>query len=76
MATPEESGRLIVDILKNRGPDSAVHIAAFNAGAALYVAEQAADLKEGVALALEAVAGGEALNQLERLKQKEEELYA
>ncbi|MCY8223679.1 anthranilate phosphoribosyltransferase [Bacillus haynesii] len=76
VATPEESGRLIVDILKNRGPDSAVHIAAFNAGAALYAAEQAADLKEGVALALEAVASGEALDQLERLKQKEEELYA
>ncbi|MGX1723194.1 anthranilate phosphoribosyltransferase, partial [Bacillus haynesii] len=76
VATPEESGRLIVDILKNRGPDSAVHIAAFNAGAALYAAEQAADLNEGVALALEAVASGEALNQLERLKQKEEELYA
>lgn len=45
VATPEESGRLIVDILKNRAPDSAVHIAAFNAGAALYVAEQAPGLK-------------------------------
>ncbi|KAA6451675.1 anthranilate phosphoribosyltransferase [Bacillus swezeyi] len=74
--TPEESGRLIVDILKNQSAESALHIAVFNAGAALYVADQASGLKEGVDMALKTIKSGEAFNQLERLKQKEEEMYA
>ncbi|KKB74762.1 anthranilate phosphoribosyltransferase [Bacillus sp. TH008] len=76
VGTPEESGRLILDILQNNSSESALHIAALNAGAALYVAGQAGGLKEGVSAALETIKSGKALKQLERLKQKEEEMYA
>ncbi|ASB88710.1 anthranilate phosphoribosyltransferase [Bacillus sonorensis] len=76
VGTPEESGRLILNILRNNSSDSALHIAALNAGAALYVSGRASGLKEGAAAALETIKSGEALKQLERLKQEEEEIYA
>jgi anthranilate phosphoribosyltransferase len=74
--TPEESGKLITSVFHNETSGAALHIIAFNAGAALYAAGRAQDMKEGVEIALKAIKSGKALAQLERLKQKKEELYA
>ncbi|MDA7025640.1 anthranilate phosphoribosyltransferase [Bacillus sp. CLL-7-23] len=73
--TAEESGQVIIDIFKQNSSESALHIAAFNAGAALYVADQVSSLKEGVAVALATIEKGKALHQLFQLK-REEERYA
>lgn len=72
----EESALLIQNIFANKAPLSALHITALNAGAAIYTAGLANDLKEGTKTALEAIQNGDAKKQLERLKQKEEEMYA
>ncbi|HHH13012.1 MAG TPA: anthranilate phosphoribosyltransferase [Thiolapillus brandeum] len=63
---PEESLAVIRSVLEDHaGP--ARDIVALNAGAAIYVAGVAADLKEGVEKARQALAGGEARNRLDRL---------
>ncbi|MGG3642946.1 anthranilate phosphoribosyltransferase [Bacillus gobiensis] len=74
--TPEESGKIITSVFNNRTSGTALHIIAFNAGAALYTAGKAQNLKEGVEIALDAIKTGKALDQLEKLKQKKEEFYA
>jgi len=63
---PEESLAVIRSVLEDHaGP--ARDIVALNAGAAIYVAGVAADLKEGVEKARQALASGEARNRLDRL---------
>ncbi|KXZ21590.1 anthranilate phosphoribosyltransferase [Bacillus nakamurai] len=74
--SPEESASLIQNIFANRCSPSALHITALNAGAAIYTAGIANSLKEGTEAALETIKNGNAKRQLERLKQKEEEIYA
>ncbi|AMQ68194.1 MULTISPECIES: anthranilate phosphoribosyltransferase [Bacillus] len=76
VSSSEESALLIQNIFANEAPSSALHITALNAGAAIYTAGLANDLKEGTKTALEAIQNGDAKRQLERLKQKEEEMYA
>ncbi|XYR61826.1 anthranilate phosphoribosyltransferase [Bacillus amyloliquefaciens] len=76
VSSSEESALLIQNIFANKAPSSALHITALNAGAAIYTAGLANDLKEGTKTALEAIQNGDAKRQLERLKQKEEEMYA
>ena len=76
VSSSEESALLIQNIFANKAPSSALHITALNAGAAIYTAGLANDLKEGMKTALEAIQNGDAKRQLERLKQKEEEMYA
>ena len=74
--SPKESACLIQNIFENKSSSSALSITAFNAGAAIYTAGITASLKEGTELALETITSGGAAAQLERLKQKEEEIYA
>ncbi|CJS24984.1 anthranilate phosphoribosyltransferase [Streptococcus pneumoniae] len=74
--SPKESAYLIQNIFENKSSSSALSITAFNAGAAIYTAGITASLKEGTELALETITSGGAAAQLERLKQKEEEIYA
>ncbi|MGG0052437.1 anthranilate phosphoribosyltransferase [Bacillus atrophaeus] len=74
--SPQESALLIQKIFENESNSSALNITALNAGAAIYAAGIAANMKEGVQLALETIKNGNARAQLERLKQKEEEIYA
>ncbi|MBT2575461.1 anthranilate phosphoribosyltransferase [Bacillus sp. ISL-51] len=74
--SPEESAHLIQNIFANQCVPSALHITALNAGAAIYTAGIANSLREGTEAALETIKNGDAKRQLERLKQKEEEIYA
>lgn len=74
--SPEESANTIQNIFANQCPPSALHITALNAGATIYTAGIANSLKEGTEAALETIKNGDAKRQLERLKQKEEEIYA
>ncbi|MCC8351367.1 anthranilate phosphoribosyltransferase [Bacillus sp. AF23] len=74
--SPTESAHLIQNIFENKSSRSALYITAFNAGAAIYTAGIAETLKEGTELALETIVSGGAAAQLNRLKQKEGEIYA
>ncbi|HLT00889.1 MAG TPA: anthranilate phosphoribosyltransferase [Geminicoccaceae bacterium] len=63
VASPEESRRMVLEVLENR-PGPAREIVALNAGAALYVAGVAHDIGEGVERARAALADGGALTRL------------
>jgi anthranilate phosphoribosyltransferase len=63
---PEESLEMLRAALGDR-PGPARDIVTLNAGAAIYAAVRAADLGEGVGMARQAIASGEALRRLERL---------
>ncbi len=63
---PEESLAVIRSVLEDH-PGPARDIVLLNAGAAIYVAGLAADLKEGVEKARRALSSGEARNRLDRL---------
>ena len=66
--TGEENAALIVRILEGaeRGPDR--DVVALNAGAALFMAGRADDLRDGVELAVTTIESGAAHEQLERLR--------
>jgi anthranilate phosphoribosyltransferase len=62
----EANAAALMDVLKGK-PGAYRDVAVFNAAAALIVAGRAKDLKEGVAIAQEAVVSGEAEGRLDRL---------
>jgi anthranilate phosphoribosyltransferase len=62
---PAENARLTRSVLEGRERGAKRDVVLFNAGAALYLAEQTADLKEGVARAAELVDSGAAAAKLE-----------
>jgi anthranilate phosphoribosyltransferase len=62
----EANATALMDVLKGK-PGAFRDVAVFNAAAALIVAGLAKDLKEGVAIAQEAVVSGEAEGRLDRL---------
>ena len=64
---PEENAELMAKVLSGEGGPLA-DITAVNAGAALYVAGKADDLKSGTAAALAALADGSVARKLEELK--------
>lgn len=76
--SPEESAKLIQNILNHQTGGAPLHITALNAGAALYVAGKSESLMAGTLKAIETIKNGAAKEQLARLKQKtrEEEIYA
>ncbi len=63
---PEDSLRIMRSVLEDH-PGPARDIVALNAGAAIYTAGLAKDLKEGVAKARQAISSGEARNRLDKL---------
>jgi anthranilate phosphoribosyltransferase len=63
--TPEESQAVLRGVLKNEA-GAARDIVILNAGAALYAANVAASIKEGIALAREAIATGAAHQKMEQ----------
>ncbi len=66
-ATAQGNAEIIVDILN--GKKSAKRdIVIFNAATALYAADKAASIKEGIGLAEKSIDSGEALKKLEQLK--------
>ena len=69
--TPEDSKAMLMGVLENRDDPAlkaAKEIVALNAGVALYAANVAPDMAQGIALAREALASGAALAKLAALK--------
>ena len=64
---PEENAARMSALLKGAGSEAEADAVAFNAGALLMTAGLAADLKEGVARAADALASGEPNRILRRL---------
>jgi anthranilate phosphoribosyltransferase len=68
VANPEESKAIVLSVLDNtRGP--ALDIVCLNAGAALYAADIAKNIDEGLAMAKEAVANGKAKAKMQEFVQ-------
>lgn len=65
---PAFNARIAYDILKGRG-DLKCGVVLLNAGCAIYAADQAASIKEGVVKAAESIDSGAALKKLELLKE-------
>ncbi len=63
----EENARVIKEILMGRETGPKRDMVALNAGAAIYAAEAAIDLKAGVKKALEVLSSGKAMDKLEEL---------
>ena len=75
VATPQESKLLLESVLRNQ-PGPARDIVVLNAGVALYAADVAATMADGVALAREALASGQALAKMQRFVARTQELLA
>ncbi len=71
--TPQESMGLLTAVLNNE-PGPARDIVLLNAGVALYAADVAATMDEGVTLAREAVASGKALAKMHQFVQRTQSL--
>src|SRR5829696_4931296 len=71
--TPEQSKTLLLAVLANE-PGPARDIVMLNAGVALYAANVAPSMAEGVALAREAIASGKALLKLQQFVARTQEL--
>jgi len=65
--TPEENADILMAVLRGIS-DPRREIVLANAGAALYVAGRAQDLREGIALAAESIDSGAAIGALEKMK--------
>ena len=71
--TVEQSSAMVLAALENKA-GAARDIVALNAGAAIYVADQAASMEEGVEQAFEAIAGGAARAKLDQFVQLTQQL--
>lgn len=65
--TAQDNAKMLVDILKGE-PGPRREIVLFNAAAAIYVADKASSIQEGLALAQESIDSGKAYEKLELLK--------
>lgn len=66
---PEDNARIILDVLEGREGGAARSAVLLNAGAAIFVADRAGSLADGVGVAAEAVDSGAAREALERLRE-------
>ena len=73
--TPEQSRAVLLSVLENE-PGPARDIVVLNAGVALYAANVAVSMADGIALAREAVASGKALAKLHQFITRSKELAA
>jgi anthranilate phosphoribosyltransferase len=73
--TPEQSKAMLRGVLDNE-PGPARDIVLLNAGAALYAANVATSIAEGIAMAREAVASGKALAKMHQFVARTKELAA
>ena len=67
--TPEENAAVVAAVLAGRRRDAARSIVLANAGAAICVADLAGSLREGVAMAADAIDGGFAVRKLAELRE-------
>ncbi|MDQ0337650.1 anthranilate phosphoribosyltransferase [Caldalkalibacillus uzonensis] len=70
--TPQESAKLIVDVLSGKNKGAAYDIVCFNAGAALYVGQKAPTLAQGVELAKTLIDSGQAYRHYQLMKENKE----
>jgi anthranilate phosphoribosyltransferase len=73
--TPEQSKKLVLSVLDNE-PGPARDIVVLNAGVALYAADVASTMADGIALAREAIASGKALAKMHQFVTRTRELAA
>jgi anthranilate phosphoribosyltransferase len=73
--TPEQSKAILLSVLDNE-PGPARDIVLLNAGIALYAANVAASMADGVKLAREALASGKALSKMHQFVGRTRELAA
>ena len=66
---PAENREIILAILQGKGDKAKTEIALLNSGAALYAAEKALSIAEGIALARATIASGAAMKKLEELRE-------
>ena len=62
---PQSNALALAAVLRGDGPSAARDVVAFNAGAAIYLADRAPSIADGVRLALEALASGAAARKLD-----------
>jgi anthranilate phosphoribosyltransferase len=67
---PAKNATIVEGVLAGRDSGPARDVVVLNAGAALVVAGRASELRDGVALAIDAIASGAAIDQLERLRRR------
>ena len=66
-ANPKENAEIVLSILKNKEKEAKRDVALLNAAAAIYVAEQAADIQEAFSAAEQSLDSGAALKKLNEL---------
>jgi len=64
---PETNKKMTLDLLEGRGSDAVEGIISANAGAVVYLADEAGSLEDGAGRARTAIRSGKALEQLEKL---------
>lgn len=62
---PQSNALALAAVLRGDGPSAARDVVAFNAGAAIYLADRAPSIADGVRLALDALASGAAARKLD-----------
>lgn len=65
--TPDFNAAITRSILENKATPARMDVVLLNAGAALYAADAAASIADGIAKARDSIASGSALNKLEQL---------
>ncbi|MHB8191332.1 MAG: anthranilate phosphoribosyltransferase [Ferrimicrobium sp.] len=66
--TPSENARLMVEVLSGQRRDSRLEVVVLNAGAAIYVAGQAASIADGVEIARDLIETGAPMEVLQRFR--------
>ncbi|WP_404802417.1 anthranilate phosphoribosyltransferase [Bacillus shivajii] len=73
--SPQESGKLILNIFRKKAPEEATNLLLMNAGAALYIAGKSESIAEGVEMA-RANLGVNILDHLKKLQLEKKEVIA
>lgn len=66
--SPEDNAKITLDILRGKEKGAKRNIVLLNAGAAIYVADKANSIKEGIEKAKDSIDSGKALEKLNKLK--------
>lgn len=71
----QENAQILTAVLQGRATPAQMEISLLNSGAALYLADKAADIREGIELARKTIDSGAALAKLEAFKQCSNRLH-
>lgn len=71
--TPEENAKITEDILSGKLEGAKKNVVLLNAGAALYIAQKAPSIAEGIKLANELIKSGKAFEKLEQMRKASNE---